>query len=178
MLQGRVRGVMTALVAALALVASSASVASAQRRPHPNGNAIMGANPRRAELERQFRERGEQIVRQQLNLSNDQMSRLRAVNGRYDGQRRSLLLQERDARVALRTELARGSSADQGRVAQLMSQVRSLQQQRFALQEQEQKDLSGFLTPVQQAQYYGLVAQLRQRARELRAQQGDSEPMP
>lgn len=177
MLGARVRGMMTAVVAALALVASSASVASAQGRPHPNGNAIMGAKPRRAQLERQFRERGEQIVRRQLNLSDDQMSRLRAVNGRYDGQRSALLLQERDARVALRNELARGSGADQGRVAQLMSQVRTLQQQRFALQEQEQKDLSGFLTPVQQAQYYGLVAQLRQRARELRAQQGDSAPM-
>lgn len=174
MLEARVRGIMTALVAALALVTSSASVASAQGRPRPNGNAVMGANPRRAELERQFRARGEEIVRRQLNLSDDQMSRLRAVNGRYDGERRGLLLQERDARVALRNELARGSAADQGRVAQLMAQVRTLQQQRFALQQREQQDVSGFLTPVQQAQYFGLVAQLRQRARELRAQQGDS----
>lgn len=129
---------------------------------------------RRAVLEQQFRQRGEQIVRRQLNLSDDQMRRLRDVNSRFDGQRRGLVQQERDARVALRNEIARGSSADQGRVAQLMAQVRDLQQQRFALQQQELQQLSGFLTPVQQAQYEALVTQLRERARQLRAEQGDS----
>jgi len=166
-MQGRrVRNrVSTVAMAAILAVSAAASPALAQGR-----GAGRAQNPqRRALLEQQFRQRGEEIVRKQLNLSDDQMRRLRDVNGRFDGQRRSLAQQERDARVALRNEIARGSSADQGRVAQLMAQVRDLQQQRFALQQQELQQLSGFMTPVQQAQYEGLVTRLRERARELRA---------
>jgi len=165
------RGMLRTIVAAVALTVSAAAPALAQRR------APGRAQPQqRAKLEQQFRQRGEEIVRRQLNLSDDQMRRLRDVNSRFDGQRRGLVQQERDARVALRNEIARGSSADQGRVSQLMAQVRDLQQQRFSLQQQELQQLSGFLTPVQQAQYEGLVTRLRERARQLRAQKngGDS----
>lgn len=167
MRQLRVRWMMTTLAAAVTLAASAATPALAQRRAPGHANEAQ----RRAVLEKQFRQRGEDIVRRQLNLSDDQMRKLRDVNSRFDGQRRGLVQQERDARVALRNEIARGSSADQGRVAQLMSQVRDLQAQRFALQQQEVKQLSGFMTPVQQAQYEGLVTRLRERARQLRAAQ-------
>lgn len=172
-------GILRVGATALALMLAAAPV-QAQRRLQPRAAPVArGENgARRAELERQFRQRGEQLVRQQLNLSDDQMRRLRAVNSQFDGPRRELLLQERDARIALRDELGRGSSADQQRVAQLIAQVRQLQGQRFALQQQEQQQLAGFLTPVQQAQYDGLVARLRQRARELRAQQEDTAPQP
>lgn len=164
-------GMLRTIVMAAALAVSAATPALAQRR------APGRAQPQqRAKLEQQFRQRGEEIVRRQLNLSDDQMRKLRDVNSRFDGQRRGLVQQERDARVALRNEIARGSSADQGRVSQLMTQVRDLQQQRFSLQQQELQQLSGFLTPVQQAQYEGLVTRLRERARQLRAQEsgGDS----
>jgi len=159
------RGMLRTIVVAVALTLSAAAPALAQRR------APGRAQPQqRAKLEQQFRQRGEEIVRRQLNLSDDQMRRLRDVNSRFDGQRRGLVQQERDARVALRNEIARGSSADQGRVSQLMAQVRDLQQQRFSLQQQELQQLSGFLTPVQQAQYEGLVTRMRERARQLRAE--------
>lgn len=161
----RVRGITRTLLSVAVLSAAAVSPALAQR-----GAPARGAEAqRRALLEQQFRQRGEEIVRRQLNLSDDQMRKLRDVNGRFDGQRRGLMLQEREARVALRTEIARGSAADQSRVAQLMAQVRDLQAQRFALQQQELQQLSGFMTPVQQAQYEGLVARLRERARKLRA---------
>ena len=167
------RGMLRTIVAAVALTVSAAAPALAQRR------APGRAQPQqRAKLEQQFRQRGEEIVRRQLNLSDDQMRRLRDVNSRFDGQRRGLVQQEREARVALRNEIARGSSADQGRVSQLMAQVRDLQQQRFSLQQQELQQLSGFLTPVQQAQYEGLVTRLRERARQLRAEKGEDSATP
>lgn len=166
----RARNMVRTIAAAAALTALAATPALAQRR------APGRAQPQqRAQLEKQFRQRGEEIVRRQLNLSDDQMRKLRDVNSHFDGQRRGLVQQERDARAALRNEIARGSSADQGRVSQLMTQVRDLQQQRFSLQQQELQQLSGFLTPVQQAQYEGLVTRLRERARQLRAQEnGDT----
>jgi Spy/CpxP family protein refolding chaperone len=152
-------------VSATILLCAAPAAAQKPPRAHP------GEGQRRAMLERQFRERGEQIVRKRLNLSDDQMRQLRGVNGRLDARRRALMQKERATRVALRQELARGDAADQSRVAQLMNDTRSLQEQRFALQQEEQRELSAFLTPVQQAQYFGLQAQLRERMRRMREEQ-------
>ncbi|MGI8510440.1 MAG: hypothetical protein ACR2MQ_14055 [Gemmatimonadaceae bacterium] len=164
------------LITVAALITLSASTAGAQRSPRrPPGGA---GGQSRAVLEQEFRARGDQLVRERLNLSGEQMQRLRDVNGRLDARRRGLADQERAARIALRQELARGSAADQAHVASLMSQARDLQQQRFELQKAEQSELSTFLTPVQQAQYFGLQAQLRQKMREIRDQQNQGPVTP
>lgn len=171
-----------AIVAAMIVLVGSMAVvpraeAQGHRRPvAPEMRVRGGEQQRRAALERRFRERGEQIVRQRLGLTGEQMRRLREVNQRVNGERRTLLLRERDARIELRGELAKGSGADQARVAALIAQVQQLQRERLALNEQEQRELATFLTPVQQAQFVGLQEQLRARMRELRARaaQGDS----
>ena len=74
--------------------------------------------------------------------------------------------------------MAKGSGADQSKVAQLMTQAHDLQSQRFALQQDEQQQLSGFMSPVQVAQYVGLQAQIRQRIREMQKGQPDQPPNP
>lgn len=157
------------LITAMALCASTASIASAQGRRgrpmHPPPG--QGVQPHRQALEQQFRQRSEQIVRQRLNLNDDQVNRLRSVNANIGGQRNTLLQQERAVRMDLRDEMAKGSAADQSRVAQLMAQAHDLQGKRFALQQDEQQQLSSFMTPVQVAQYVGLQAQIRQRIREM-----------
>ena len=57
-------------------------------------------------------------------------------------------------------------------IAQLNSQLSELQRQRFELQQEEQRQLSTFLNPLQQAQYLGLQAQLRQRVQNFRINKG------
>jgi Spy/CpxP family protein refolding chaperone len=164
-------------------VAGSSGVAMAQKptpkapvplaQPGKSNKADSPAQrPRRAQLEKQYRERGEQIVRKKLGLSNDQVTKLRAVDQRYAGRRRDLVNQETTARAALREEIARGSSANQTKVSQLMQQANALQRQRFELAETERRELAKFLTPVQQAQYQGLQAQIRQKIREMRGEEG------
>lgn len=155
---------LVSVIVALALCSASAG---AQNFAQPGRDT----GQRRANLDKQFRARGEQLVRERLNLTPAQLNRLHDVNARLDGRRRTLLDQERATRIALRQELARGSTADQPRVAQLMKQTSDLQQQRFQLQQEEQRELSTFLTPVQQAQYFGLQAQLRQTMRQMREAQ-------
>ena len=159
------------IITAMALCASTATIASAQGRRgrpmHPQPSQGHGVEPRRQALEQQFRQRSEQIVRQRLNLNDDQVNRLRSVNANIGGQRNALLQQERAVRMDLRDEMAKGSAADQSRVAQLMAQAHDLQGKRFALQQDEAQQLSSFMTPVQVAQYVGLQAQIRQRIREM-----------
>lgn len=118
---------------------------------------------RRAMLEQRYRALGERIVRKRLNLSNEQVQKLRDVNSRYATQRRALLKQQKDVQLSLRNEIARGPGADQRHVAALNAQLNGLIKQRFELQQQERGDLSKFLTPIQQAQYEGLQAQIRQK---------------
>ncbi len=152
----------TTLIAALLLCASSAA---AQR---PGGRRAMRppkapeVTPRRQVLEQQFREHTEQVVKEKLHLNDDQMTRLRSVNANIGSQRNALTQQERSVRADLRDELAKGSGADQSRVAQLMAQAHDLQGRRFQLQQDEQRQLSTFMTPVQVAQYVGFQAQIRQ----------------
>jgi hypothetical protein len=159
-----------ALTVAVLLCASGASAQDSGRQkqirpmhPYPRVNAP----PQRRALEQQFRRRSEQVVRSRLNLNDGQVTRLRTVSADIDGKRNALVEQEHSVRSVLRSEMAKGSSASQDRVTQLMAQARDLQAKRFALQQDEQQQLSGFLTPVQVAQYVGLQAQIRQRMREM-----------
>jgi hypothetical protein len=159
------------MLAAAILLCTSGAAAQGNGRGHQRirGERLtQRADPaRRQALEQQFQERTEQVVRKKLNLNDQQMARLRAMNSTIVTQRNALVDQERSVRAGLRDEMAKGNGADQKRVAQLMAQARDLQNRRFALQQTEQQQLSGFMTPVQVAQYIGLQAQMRQRVREM-----------
>src|SRR5687768_1882296 len=145
---------------------------SAFRRP---------AGPQREELERRFRERSAEIARRQLQLNDDQMSRLRAVNRQFETQRVALFAEERRARQALRTELT-AAAPNQQRVAALLDQLIGVSRRRFDIQASEQRELAKFLTPVQRAKYFGLQNQLRQRMEQVQGRGGQRggrrRPMP
>lgn len=160
-------------VALAAALLASAPIASAQRLGGRRGGAMrppppekQQVTPRRQALEKQFRQQTEAVVKEKLHLNDDQVSRLRSVNANVGAQRNALLQQERSVRSDLRDEMAKGSGADQSKVSQLMAQAHDLQGKRFALQQDEQRQLSGFMSPVQVAQYVGLQAQIRQYIRQ------------
>ena len=143
------------------LVLCPTLVASAQQAP---------AQPNRAALERQLRERAAQITRQRLGLSDVQMQQLERVNSRFAPQLTALATQERNARRQLRQLLTVDTQPDQARVSDLIDTSLRLQKQRIALIEAEQKELAAFLTPVQRARYLALQAQFRNRAEQLSRQ--------
>ena len=77
--------------------------------------------------------------------------------------------------------MAKGDAADQSKVSQLMAQAHDLQGKRFDLQQDEQRQLSTFMTPVQVAQYVGFQAQIRQYIQQQKRQgdgSGQSVPNP
>ena len=129
--------------------------------------------PARANLEQLVRQRMAQVTKQRLDATDEQMVKLQATNQKFDEQRRILLQQERDVRMALRDEMLHPDPAGQGRVAELMDRLIKTQRQRVDIQEQEQKELANYLTPLQRAKYFALEQQIRQRVTQLRqAQQG------
>lgn len=126
------------------------------------------ANPNRAALEQQFRERSARVAQRKLGLTDAQLAQLEESSARFAPQLNQLVVQERDTRRQLRLEMTSGNQANQQHVSDLLDNTMRLQKQRIALVEAEQKDLARFLTPVQRAGYLALQAQFRNRAQELR----------
>jgi periplasmic protein CpxP/Spy len=155
---------LAALSVALAATAISAQPVSA------------AANPNRAALEQQFRERSAKVAKQKLGLTDAQLAQLEETNARFAPQINQLVVQERDTRRQLRLEMTSGNQANQQHVSDLLDNTVRLQKQRIALVEAEQRDLARFLTPVQRAHYIALQAQFRQRAQELVRENGMQRP--
>ena len=124
----------------------------------------------RTALEQQFKERAAKLTQQRLRLTDPQLEKLEQSNARFAPLHRQLAAQDRDIRKQLRQEMTAGDAANQKRVSDLLDATLRLQKQRIALVESEQKDLAGFLTPVQRARYIFLQAQFRKRAQELSGQ--------
>lgn len=129
------------------------------------------ANPRRAQLEQQLRQRTGEMVKRRLGLNDDQMAKLQSTNLSFEKQRIALMMRERETRQALRAEIVAGEGANQAKVGQLLDESIQLQRQRLDLLQSEQLELGKFLSPVQRARYFGIQNEMRKRAQELRAGQ-------
>ncbi len=166
------------MLAAVLILVSSATLSAqrgprAQQPPQVIGDTVVQARPNRANLEQQVQERMAQVTKERLGATDAQMAKLQETNKKFDEKRRLVVDQERDIRMSLRDEMLRPDSARQGQVAALLDRVIKTQRQRVDIQEQEQKELSGFLTPLQRAKYFALEQQIRQRVNQMRqAQQG------
>jgi hypothetical protein len=119
----------------------------------------------RQRLESALRDALAQVVRQRLNLSDDQTTKLLEVNRRFSEDRLRVTRDEIRIRRDLRRALnAGGEQADRSpETARLLDELLSVQQQRLDLQQKEQAALSEFMTPEQRARYIGMMEQLRRR---------------
>lgn len=160
------------LRAAVLFLMTSAAPVMAQQAQAP------AQNERRAMLEQRLRERTGAIVKQRLGLTDAQMTRLQATNKQFESQRTALMTRERDVRRQLRLEILSGDSANQNQVSQLLDQAMQLERQRLDLQQNEQRELSKFMTPVQRAKLFGLQNELRKRAQEMRNRQMENRGRP
>jgi periplasmic protein CpxP/Spy len=123
----------------------------------------------RRDLEQKFRRRFGELIKERVKLSDAQMSRLELTNRRFEKRRRALYGEERQVREEMRDALsAEESSTVQDRVARLMERALRLQRERLDLLEEEQRELTAFMSPVQRAKYFGMQEQLRRRMEEMR----------
>src|SRR5688572_24508889 len=125
------RRVMLVAMGAMLLSGSVAIPAAAQQQ-----NAL--EMQRRAMLERRLRERMGKMVRERLELTNEQWQKLSTSNQRYEESRRVMVEQERDIRLGLRDEMLAGPKANQPRVSELLDRWQKLQRERQELVDGEQ----------------------------------------
>jgi hypothetical protein len=167
------------ILCSLASIASS-SPALAQR-PRANAplnrpRAARAADPQeRAQMERRIRQRFYEVVRQRAGLDDNQMRKLNDVNGKYEPRRRDLLRDENETRRALRAEMAPGGTPDEAKVSAGLAKLQEIQRRRFEIDDQEQRDLASFMTPVQRARYHALREQLRRRLEQARQQHRENQ---
>ncbi|HVX41812.1 MAG TPA: Spy/CpxP family protein refolding chaperone [Gemmatimonadaceae bacterium] len=171
---------------ATAITLAAASLAGAQQRAestaarplapragHPVRGRAAAQQPgeRQQALVRRVRQAFNAVVRRQLSLTDDQAQQLQQVEQKYQRQRTALQREERQARVALAAAIVDTTgSVDQSRIAGYMDQLIAAQHRRADLLDAEQKELAGFLTPLQRAKYQGLREQLNRRVTEMRQQ--------
>jgi hypothetical protein len=67
----------------------------------------------------------------------------------------------------MRDELEVGENANEARISELLEQMPTLERRRLDLMEQELKELSKFLSPLQRARYFALQDELRRGMQEL-----------
>lgn len=132
----------------------------------------------RVALQRRVRQAWMVAVRKQLNLNDEQMRTLNQVNGKFERQRADIQRDERQARLDLRAAMQDTTGTDQNaRIEQQMNVLVQAQRRRADLFEAEQKELSGFLTPLQRARYAALQERLTQNLQKLRQNQPNA-PVP
>ena len=150
----------------------AASVLAAAPQLAAQGGADSSRLRQSVAMEQRVRERVAAVVQKRLELTDDQMRRLKDVNAKYETQRRKLFADERDARVTLRAELQRGKAGDQSKVSGAIDTMLKSQRARLDVAEQEQRDLSAFMTPSQRAGYLAIQEQIRRRIEDMRQRRG------
>ena len=164
-----------AMLAAIPMLATAQGGSPPPPPPQGSGGQQSGAmETDRAALEQQVKARLGQMMKKQMGLTDAQMAKLQETNRKFDEKRRLLVDQERDVRMSLRDEMLSPDSSRSSQVSGLLDRVIRVQRQRVDLLEQEQKELSGFLTPLQRAKYYGAEEQMRRRMQNMRQQQGQA----
>ena len=161
------RALFMSLVGSLVVSLGSPVTAIAQGGPPPQRRNAASMDAERTEMERRFQARLDTIVRERLQLTDEQFTKLRDVASRTESVRRALRRDEYTARYALRRELMAGARASETRVAEILDQMPKLEQRKLDLLETEQRELATFLTAIQRARYFALQDELRRSMQEL-----------
>jgi hypothetical protein len=118
----------------------------------------------RAQIEQRFAER----LQQDLKLSPDQTTKLRATQERFGTRRRTLMQQQMQRRRALDDQMQPGVAANPDSVRKLMDGLRAGRAEMLKIEQDEDQEMAGYLTPVQRARYQQMRERLMQRVGEMR----------
>lgn len=126
--------------------------------------------PRAAALRRELELRFARQVQEQLQLSEEQTTKVRDIMSGYAERRRELELQERQLRVALNAQLRPGIAANPDSVNRLVDAIATGRVSYAQLVQEEMRELSTVLDPVQRGQLFLMRDRLLQRVQEMRQQ--------
>ncbi|HET9708299.1 MAG TPA: hypothetical protein VFP39_08350 [Gemmatimonadales bacterium] len=146
------------------VVSLAAATTLAAQSPDDSGVAV---DPNRLDSLRQvvlvrFRARAHQV----LGLTPDQATRFDSAQSRAWAQRSDLMLQRRQINMALQDQMRPGVAANSDSVSKLLDTRRQVTQSLFQVDDKEDREMAGFLNPVQRAQYQEFRQHFRERIAE------------
>src|SRR5690348_7123446 len=124
-------------------------------------------------IQKQIRLRWHQHIVTQLQLTSDQASQLQATEDKYDGMRKPI--QRRQVEIAgdLNRQMQPGVAADNDAVTRLLGEREDNRAKLQDLDRQQDREMAGYLTPVQRVRYQrqrewlkGQIQQQRERRQE------------
>lgn len=161
----------TAIFALVAgLIAAGPAVGHGQGQP--SATMADSVPTRRRALEQMVRQRWMQVVQQRLQLTDDQVARLKETTRHFSAERGQLNKAEHGVRAEMRDQLTGATTADDKRLSVLLDSLLDIQRQRLEIVRAEQQELKQFMTPLQRVRYLALQEQLRQRIESLRQRAG------
>ena len=130
-----------------------------------------------AQLRQQIEQRFHEIVRQRLALTDDQDAKLRSTQEKYRSQRQPLFQRQFAVNQALDDQMRPGIAANPDSVRRMMDERQQIRGRLLQVDQDEDREMSGYLSPVQRAQFQMLRGRFIQRISELRQQrQGGGRP--
>ena len=141
------------------------AVPAAARAQTPGDS--LGNDSERVQLRQQVRDRWHAHIRQNLDLSDDQANRLFSTEDKFDAARRPL--QQRQAGIAreLNQQLQPGVAANGDAVTRLMNEREDNRLKLEQIDRDEDREMAGYLTPVQRARYQRQRQIIREQIRDL-----------
>jgi len=126
-------------------------------------NDTAEARALRDRIEQRFSER----VQEDLNLTADQSTKLRTTQERYSARRRTLQQQQMERRQAIDDQMQPGIAANQDSLRRLLDAQRSGRAEMAKIEQDEDQEMAGYLSPVQRARYQQMRGRLMQRVMEM-----------
>src|SRR4051812_48136705 len=111
-------------------------------------------------------------VHQELGLTNEQTTKLRATSQQFGTRRRELHSRYRALRQALQQQLQPGVAARQDSVARLTDAMIDLRIASAQASRDEMREVGKYLTPVQRARFFVMRERLRHRMKEAHEHRG------
>jgi Spy/CpxP family protein refolding chaperone len=127
-----------------------------------------GPPPRGAMLRRELEQRFAAQMREQLQLTGDQETKVRGIMSGYAEKRRGLENDERAMRQALNGQLRPGIAANADSVGKLVDAISAARVSYARLIQDEMRELATVLDPVQRGQLFLMRDRLLQRVQEMR----------
>ena len=149
----------------LVLAVTPFGVAGAQRAD----TASIRADSLRHRIEERFAARAQE----ELGLSNEQTTKLRATSQQFGARRGELRTRGERLREALAAQLRPGIAANQDSVAKLTDAMIQLRMAEAQISRDEVKEQAKYLNPVQRARLYVMRERFAHRVREVHGHRGD-----
>jgi Spy/CpxP family protein refolding chaperone len=122
----------------------------------------------RDQLQQEIERRFGAAVQRQLGLTDDQAGKLRATEERFRPRRRAIMREQLLLRMGLQDQMRPGEAANSDSVRRLMDGIQANRSELLRIEQEQDREMSGYLTPVQRARYQMLRERLVQRLQEVR----------